>query len=80
VRCHPNDDAVLREQQEQQLKRLFSACRATGHELLLEIIRRHGAANDAAVLARSCDGSNGLGSHPIGGSLPDRQAMKAGRC
>jgi 5-dehydro-2-deoxygluconokinase len=64
VRCHPNDDAVLREQQEQQLKRLFSACRATGHELLLEVIPTHGAANDAAVLARLMRWIYGLGLAP----------------
>ena len=42
VKClasyHPDDAAELRERQERQLLRLFSACRGSGHELLLEII------------------------------------------
>ena len=33
-----SDEAELRERQERQLRRLFAACRETGHELLLEII------------------------------------------
>lgn len=42
VKClafyHADDPAELRERQERQLLRLFSACRETGHELLVEII------------------------------------------
>ncbi len=64
VRCHPKDDAGLRDEQEHQLKRLFSACRATGHELLLELIPTYGAANDAAVLARLMRWIYGLGIAP----------------
>lgn len=33
-----DDDAALREQQEQRMHELYEACCATGHELLLEII------------------------------------------
>lgn len=42
VKClasyHPDDPPDLKERQEQQLLRLYSACRGTGHELLLEVI------------------------------------------
>jgi 5-dehydro-2-deoxygluconokinase len=42
VKClafyHAGDPTDLRERQERQLLRLFSACRETGHELLLEIL------------------------------------------
>jgi 5-dehydro-2-deoxygluconokinase len=42
VKClafyHPDDPKDLKERQERQLLRLFSACRETGHELLLEIL------------------------------------------
>ena len=42
VKClafyHADDPAELRERQERQLLRLFSACRETRHELLLEIL------------------------------------------
>ena len=64
LRCHPDDDEAERKQQEQQLARLFGACRATSHELLLEIIPTHGAANDAAVLARLIGWIYGLGIAP----------------
>jgi 5-dehydro-2-deoxygluconokinase len=35
---HPDDDPALRQRQERQLVRLFEACRATRHELLVEIV------------------------------------------
>jgi len=38
VRYHPDDPPALRQQQEQRLRRLYSACRETRHELLLEVI------------------------------------------
>jgi 5-dehydro-2-deoxygluconokinase len=38
VRYHPDDPPALQQQQERQLRRLFSACRETRHELLLEVI------------------------------------------
>ena len=38
VTYHPDDPADLRRLQEDQLRRLFDACRKTRHELLLEII------------------------------------------
>jgi 5-dehydro-2-deoxygluconokinase len=38
LRYHPEDPQPLRQQQEEQLLRLYSACRETRHELLLEVI------------------------------------------
>jgi 5-dehydro-2-deoxygluconokinase len=38
VRYHPDDPQALREQQEERLLCLYSACRETRHELLLEVI------------------------------------------
>jgi 5-dehydro-2-deoxygluconokinase len=53
---HPNDPADLRARQERELLRLHDAARATGHELLIEVVAgQHGALDDdsvAAVLTR----------------------------
>lgn len=54
VKClvfyHPDDSAELRAQQDRQLLRLFAACRATRHELLLEVIAsKHGAITQHTV-------------------------------
>jgi 5-dehydro-2-deoxygluconokinase len=64
LRCHPDDDDDLRAAQESQLARLFSACRATSHELLLEIIPSRGDAGDAAVLVPLLRWVYGLGVAP----------------
>jgi 5-dehydro-2-deoxygluconokinase len=64
LRCHPDDDADLRAAQEGQLRRLFSACRATSHELLLEIIPGRGEASDAAILVPLLRWVYGLGIAP----------------
>ena len=47
VKClvyyHPDDQPELRAAQDAQIQRLFEACRATRHELLLEVIAsKHG--------------------------------------
>ena len=49
VSYHPDDDATLRVSQEERLLELWEATRASGHELLLEVIPP-GGAEDAAVL------------------------------
>ena len=49
VSYHPDDDATLRVAQEERLLELWEATRASGHELLLEVIPP-GGAEDAAVL------------------------------
>ena len=38
VNYHPDDDEQLRTTQEQKVIQLFTACRRTGHDLLLEVI------------------------------------------
>jgi 5-dehydro-2-deoxygluconokinase len=38
VRYHPDDPPSLKQQQEEQVRRLYSACRGTRHELLIEVI------------------------------------------
>ncbi|WKB51289.1 bifunctional 5-dehydro-2-deoxygluconokinase/5-dehydro-2-deoxyphosphogluconate aldolase [Eleftheria terrae] len=52
VHYHPDDPALLRLEQESQLRQLWQATRASGHELLLEVIppRRAGVSQDEAVL------------------------------
>ena len=49
VSYHPDDKATLRVAQEERLLELWEATRATGHELLFEVIPP-GGADDAAVL------------------------------
>ena len=59
VRYHPDDPQALREQQEERLLCLESACRETRHELLLEVIAspygRIGQDTTARVLERLYD-------------------------
>ena len=43
VRYHPDDPEMLRRGRSAQLLCLLSACRATRHELLLEVIASPGA-------------------------------------
>jgi 5-dehydro-2-deoxygluconokinase len=56
VKClvlyHPDDALELRQRQERQLSRLFDACRATGHELLVEIIASKNGAVESKTTAR----------------------------
>ena len=61
---HPDDEAELRARQERQLLRLFDACRATRHELLVEIIVPPGLPTDAATVARALDRLYDLGVKP----------------
>lgn len=68
VKCllhyHPDDAADLRERQERQALRLFDACRATGHELLIEIIASKNGAVDAKTTARAIERFYALGIRP----------------
>jgi len=61
---HPDDEPDLRERQERQLVRLFAACRATRHELLVEIIAPAGMASDATTVARALGRLYDLGVKP----------------
>lgn len=68
VKClvfyHPDDPSALRYEQDVQIKRLFDACRATRHELLLEIIAsKHGSVTHDTV-SRVIDHVYDLGVHP----------------
>ena len=68
VKClasyHPDDPPELRERQERQLLRLFSACRQTGHELLLEIIPPSHQLVDEQTTARALARLYDIGIRP----------------
>lgn len=68
VKClvfyHPDDPAELREQQDRQMLRLFDACRATRHELLLEIIASKHGPIDSNTIPRVIDHVYDLGIYP----------------
>ena len=68
VKClahyHPDDAAELRERQERQVLRLFDACRATRHELLLEIIASKNGEMNAMTTARAVQRFYDLGVRP----------------
>jgi 5-dehydro-2-deoxygluconokinase len=61
VAYHPDDEATLRVAQEERLLELWQATRASGHELLLEVIPPNG--DDGAVL-RSVQRFYNLGLKP----------------
>jgi 5-dehydro-2-deoxygluconokinase len=76
VKClvfyHPDDPAALREEQEDQVLRLFDAARQTSHELLLEIIPSRSAAPvDDTTLARALERFYEIGVYPDWWKLPD---------
>jgi len=68
VKClifyHPDDAADLRERQERQALRLFDACRATRHELLIEIIASRQGHVNATTVARAMQRFYDLGIRP----------------
>ena len=70
VKClvgyHPDDDATLRVAQEERLLELWEATRASGHELLLEVIPPGvtGKFNDDAVVLRAVKRFYNLGLKP----------------
>jgi 5-dehydro-2-deoxygluconokinase len=68
VKClvfyHPDDAPEMRAAQDREIMRLFDACRATRHELLLEIIAsRHGPI-DTTTVAEVIDHIYSLGVYP----------------
>ena len=68
VKClvfyHPGDAPAMRAAQDREIVRLFDACRATRHELLLEIIAsRHGLI-DTTTVADVIDHIYSLGVYP----------------
>lgn len=64
VHYHPDDAAEFRERQERQVLRLFDACRATRHELLMEIIASKNGRLDATTAARAVQRFYDLGVRP----------------
>ncbi len=75
VKClvfyHPDDPDELRAAQERRIVGLQEACRATGHELLLEIIPgRSGLPTDGATLPRALGRLYELGVSPDWWKLP----------
>ncbi len=68
VKClvfyHPDDDPVLKEQQERQLLALFDACRKTRHELLVEVIAPPGSTVDGDTIARAIRRLYEIGVYP----------------
>jgi len=74
VKClvfyHPNDSLSLILQQERQIKELYLACCASGHELLLEIIPPVGSVVDDETLPRALSRIYNLGVRPDWWKLP----------
>ena len=68
VKClafyHADDAEDLRDRQERQLLRLFSACRETGHELLLEILPPPDVQVNEQTTARALDRLYDVGIRP----------------
>ena len=62
VAYHPDDEATLRVAQEERLLELWEATRASGHELLLEVIPPGG--HDDAVVLRAVQRFYNLGLKP----------------
>ncbi|MEM9105888.1 MAG: PfkB family carbohydrate kinase, partial [Pseudomonadota bacterium] len=61
---HPDDDAMLKEQQQEKLLALYQAARKVGRELMIEIIAgKHGALLDDTI-ARALDEIYALGIKP----------------
>jgi 5-dehydro-2-deoxygluconokinase len=79
VKClvgyHPDDEATLRVAQEERLLELWQATRASGHELLLEVIPPNG--NDESVL-RAIKRFYNLGLKPEWWKLAPMQAASWG--
>ena len=70
VHYHPDDEPGLRQRQERSVAALFEACRATRHELLLEIIPPQDSDTDAGTVARALDRFYALGVYPDWWKLP----------
>jgi 5-dehydro-2-deoxygluconokinase len=64
VRCHPEDPPALQERQEEQLRRLYGACRETRHELLLEVIASPYGKLEPGTTARVLERLYDLGVRP----------------
>ncbi len=74
VAYHPDDDEDLRRVQEERLAELFSACAATGHELLVEVVPPPERAIAADTLARALGAFYDRGVFPAWWKLPPPDA------
>ena len=70
VHYHPDDEPGLRQRQERSVAALFEACRATRHELLLEIIPPSDSDTDAETVARALGRFYDIGVYPDWWKLP----------
>ncbi|TGG95207.1 5-dehydro-2-deoxygluconokinase [Natronospirillum operosum] len=74
VKClvfyHPDQPVELRLQQERQVKELYRACLASGHELLLEVIPPRDLPVDEWTLPRALQRFYNLGVYPDWWKLP----------
>ncbi|CAO3357341.1 bifunctional 5-dehydro-2-deoxygluconokinase/5-dehydro-2-deoxyphosphogluconate aldolase [Azospirillum palustre] len=81
VKClafyHPDDEEALRSEQEHRIQTLFAACRATGHELLLEIIPPRGMPTADDTISRALERFYGLGVYPDWWKLPSPTSQGA---
>lgn len=81
VKCltfyHPDDEETLRAEQERQIQTLFAACRATNHELLLEIIPPRGMPVGDDTISRALARFYELGVHPDWWKLPSPASQGA---
>ncbi len=68
VKCltfyHPDDDERIKIEQEEQVLRLFDACRKTGHELLLEVIASKNGNVDDQTMAKAISRFYEIGVYP----------------
>jgi 5-dehydro-2-deoxygluconokinase len=64
VHYHPDDPEALRDEQEQQLRRLYEACRKTRHELLIEVIAPADSETNNMTIARALRRLYGIGIRP----------------
>ncbi|WP_321915961.1 MULTISPECIES: bifunctional 5-dehydro-2-deoxygluconokinase/5-dehydro-2-deoxyphosphogluconate aldolase [Paraburkholderia] len=64
VQYHPDDEAEHRIEQEQQLRSLYDAVQASGHELLLEVIPPKNRPNPPSLIVRALERLYDLGIQP----------------
>ena len=81
VKClvyyHPDDDPALSQQQENKLASLYSACQATGHEWLLEVIPPASMESGGDTVARSMENLYRRGIFPDWWKLPGQDSAAA---
>jgi 5-dehydro-2-deoxygluconokinase len=70
VRFHPDDDVETRLENEAQLRALYDAVQASGHELLIEIVPPQHLPNTQSALLRSVKRLYNLGIMPEWWKLP----------